>query len=79
MTNPNNDRYRKLILTNLTRPDRPSTCEFRQHGGVSELLVAEAWIRLVLRFCSVTAGGVTASSSCLLPQGAPLRVERCFG
>eukprot|EP00561_Arcocellulus_cornucervis_P000765 CAMPEP_0185813670 /NCGR_PEP_ID=MMETSP1322-20130828/12108_1 /TAXON_ID=265543 /ORGANISM="Minutocellus polymorphus, Strain RCC2270" /LENGTH=45 /DNA_ID= /DNA_START= /DNA_END= /DNA_ORIENTATION= len=43
----------------MTNRDRPSTCEFRQHGGVSELLVAEAWIRLVLRFCSM----VTKDSS----------------
>lgn len=45
------DRYRKLNLTNLTNPSRPSTIEFRQHGGVDELLTAEAWVRLVLRFC----------------------------
>ena len=51
MTNPRNDRYRKLNLTNITRTDRPSTVELRLHGGFASLAGAEAWIRLVLRFC----------------------------
>ncbi|KAL7543015.1 hypothetical protein ACHAWF_007300 [Thalassiosira exigua] len=75
MANPNDDRYRKLNLTNLTKLDRPSTCEFRQHGGVSELLVAEAWIRLVLRFCHITARDSTIANGCLLMQGATLNSE----
>ena len=75
MTNPDHDRYRKLNLTNVTKADRPSTCEFRQHGGVSELLVAEAWIRLVLRFCSIVSNNASVSKSCLLRQGAPLKQE----
>lgn len=75
MINPNCDRYRKLNLTNLIRSDRPSTCEFRQHGGVSELLVAEAWIRLVLCFCDVTTKDSSVSSVCLLRQDAPLKEE----
>ena len=75
MANPEHDRYRKLNLTNMTNRDRPSTCEFRQHGGVSELLVAEAWIRLVLRFCSMVTKDSSVSRSCLLKQGAPLKDE----
>lgn len=51
LLNPNEDRYRKLNLTNLINPDRPSTMEFRLHGGVEELPEAEAWVRLLLRFC----------------------------
>mmetsp|Transcript_11133 Transcript_11133/g.23468 ORF Transcript_11133/g.23468 Transcript_11133/m.23468 type:complete len:512 (-) Transcript_11133:182-1717(-) len=75
IVNPNNDRYRKLNLTNLTREDRPSTCEFRQHGGVSELLVAESWIRLVLSFCHVSANDPSSSGRCLLRQEATLAEE----
>jgi len=51
LMNPNSDRYRKLNLTNLTNPGRPSTVEFRLHGGVEELRQAEAWVRLIVRFC----------------------------
>jgi len=75
MANPAHDRYRKLNLTNISKADRPSTCEFRQHGGCSELLVAEAWVRLVLRFCSTVANDPVVSQSCLLKQGAPLKDE----
>jgi len=75
LVNPNNDRYRKLNLTNLTKRDRPSTCEFRQHGGVSELLAAEAWIRLILCFCSVAANDPSSSRKCLLRQEATLTEE----
>jgi Putative amidoligase enzyme len=42
LVNPNLDRYRKLNLTNLVHHSRARTCEFRQHGGVAELLAAEA-------------------------------------
>lgn len=49
--NPDGDRYRKLNLTNLANSNRPSTMEFRLHGGVEELPQAEAWVRLLLRFC----------------------------
>ena len=73
MANPNYDRYRKLNLTNLTNPHRASTIEFRQHGGVSELLVAEAWIRLVLCFCDVTTNDPSISNVCLLRQNASLK------
>ena len=45
------DRYYKLNLTNLIQPNRPDTIEFRQHGGVQELIQAEAWVRFLLRFC----------------------------
>ena len=75
MVNPDQDRYRKLNLTNISKADRPSTCEFRQHGGVSALLAAEAWIRLVLRFCSTVSKDASISKSCLLRQGAPLKQE----
>mmetsp|Transcript_6989 Transcript_6989/g.7967 ORF Transcript_6989/g.7967 Transcript_6989/m.7967 type:complete len:433 (+) Transcript_6989:202-1500(+) len=51
MMNPNYDRYRKLNLTNLTKNNRPSTLEFRQHQGVQNLREAEVWVRLILTFC----------------------------
>lgn len=65
----NPDRYRKLNLTNLAKPARPSTIEFRQHGGVQDIQQAEAWVRLVLGFCSQAAASAT-TSKCLLPEGA---------
>eukprot|EP00539_Tryblionella_compressa_P002929 CAMPEP_0178735454 /NCGR_PEP_ID=MMETSP0744-20121128/1895_1 /TAXON_ID=913974 /ORGANISM="Nitzschia punctata, Strain CCMP561" /LENGTH=386 /DNA_ID=CAMNT_0020387821 /DNA_START=450 /DNA_END=1607 /DNA_ORIENTATION=- len=37
------DRYRKLNLTNIINRNRNSTIEFRNHGGVEDLLEAEAW------------------------------------
>jgi hypothetical protein len=61
LVNPQQDRYRKLNITNLVKESRPSTIEFRLHGGVEELREAEAWVRLLLRFCD-RAGG-TASTS----------------
>ena len=64
------DRYRKLNLTNIIRRDRPSTCEFRNHGGVEDLLEAEAWVRLILRFCErASQQSVDDTSICLLTQG----------
>ncbi len=47
----NPDRYRKLNMSNITKHNRPSTIEFRQHGGVEDIQTAEAWVRLVLSFC----------------------------
>lgn len=79
--NPNQDRYRKLNMTNLCRDDRPSTVEFRQHGGVEDVSRAEAWVRLVIRFCQAVATQDRSSSSnslprnCLLDEGASLRSE----
>eukprot|EP00977_Amphora_coffeiformis_P029924 scaffold43533_cov153-Amphora_coffeaeformis.AAC.1 len=71
LVNPGSDRYRKLNFTNLNKPDRPDTIEFRQHGGVSELLAAEAWVRLVLRFCANAAKNQNAAVlQCLLQQEA---------
>ena len=65
--NPHNDRYRKLNLTNVTNASRPSTMEFRLHGGVEELQEAEAWVRLLLRFCdrASAGGGVTTTTAAL--------------
>ena len=40
LVNPNQDRYHKLNMTNLVQLARPSTCEFRHHGGVANLLEA---------------------------------------
>jgi hypothetical protein len=67
------DRYRKLNLTNIIDPNRPSTCEFRNHGGVEDLKEAEAWVRLLLRFCE--RGSSQDDSKCLLPQGASPKDE----
>lgn len=54
--NPNPvGRYCKLNLTNIIKHSRPSTVEFRHHGGVQDLLEAEAWVRLILRFCQAAA------------------------
>jgi hypothetical protein len=74
LMNPDNDRYRKLNLTNLTKRDRPSTCEFRHHGGVQDLQEAEAWVRLVLRFCE-NAAKKKNTPVCLLPEGSPVKDE----
>jgi len=74
LTNPHNDRYRKLNLTNITNRDRPSTCEFRHHGGVEELLQAEAWVRLVIRFCE-KASSMSHDEDLILPQGSSPRDE----
>jgi hypothetical protein len=69
----NPDRYRKFNLTNLTKPSRPSTVEFRQHAGVQDIQQAEAWVRLVLVFCIQAA--VATKPKCLLPEGASPRDE----
>ena len=71
------DRYRKLNLTNLINPSRPSTVEFRQHGGVDELLAAEAWVRLVLRFCEQTlcSSVEQLADMCCLHQNATEKDE----
>ena len=71
--NPNNDRYHKLNMTNIIRPSRPSTCEFRHHGGVDDMREAEAWVRLVVLFCQQAAQG--ESTACLLPESSPPKVE----
>ena len=63
--NPDNDRYRKLNLTNVTNPSRPSTMEFRLHGGVQELQEAEAWVRLLLRFCDLASNGGANNTAAL--------------
>lgn len=79
-TNPDNDRYRKLNLTNIIKSDRPSTCEFRHHGGIEELLQAEAWVRLVVRFCE-KASSLALEKDLILPQGSSPRdeVDALFG
>uniref|UniRef100_A0A7S4W5Y6 RanBP2-type domain-containing protein n=1 Tax=Ditylum brightwellii TaxID=49249 RepID=A0A7S4W5Y6_9STRA len=68
--NPNKDRYMKLNMTNIVNPDRPSTIEFRHHGGIVDILEAEAWIRFLLRFCENAAltHSETLKSLCLLPE-----------
>jgi len=75
LMNPNADRYRKLNLMNIVQPHRPSTCEFRHHGGVEELLEAEAWVRLLLRFCEKCSRWDSRSSACLLYENATPRDE----
>jgi Putative amidoligase enzyme len=70
------DRYRKLNLTNILDRSRPSTCEFRSHGGVEDLFEAEAWVRLLLRFCEqVSQPSMDDASICLLPQSATPKDE----
>jgi hypothetical protein len=75
MVNPDNDRYRKLNLTNICKATRPSTCEFRHHGGVEELQEAEAWVRLVVRFCERASQQGAASAACCLREDATPRDE----
>jgi hypothetical protein len=72
--NPQNDRYRKLNLTNLIKHDRPSTLEFRHHGGVENLQEAEAWVRFVLRFCQ-NAVRRASDEICLLSEYASVADE----
>ena len=72
--NPQNDRYRKLNLTNLIKHDRPSTLEFRNHGGVENLQEAEAWVRFVLRFCQ-NAVRRASDEICLLSEYASVADE----
>lgn len=64
------NRYHKLNLQNIIDRQRPSTCEFRGHGGVENLEEAEAWVRLLLRFCQQASSLDSISQCCLLPQGA---------
>merc|ERR1712095_82993 len=75
--NPQYDRYRKLNLTNLTKDDRPSTFEFRHHGGVQDLVEAEAWVRLILLFCQniVTSHPYEIEKKCLLHEQATVKDE----
>ena len=75
LMNPENDRYRKLNLTNLVKDNRPSTCEFRHHGGVADIQEAEAWLRLVLLFCQNASSGGDRYSACLLREGEGARDE----
>lgn len=69
LVNPSQDRYRKLNLTNIVNRHRPSTCEFRHHGGVEDLQEAEAWVRFLLLFCQNAATNTTYKK-CLLPESA---------
>ena len=71
-------RYHKLNLTNIIDRRRPSTCEFRCHGGVESIEEAEAWVRLLLRFCeqaSSSSSNVNIHQCCLLPQGSTPKDE----
>jgi len=70
IVNPDNDRYRKLNLTNIPKPNRPSTIEFRNHGCVSELCEAEAWVRLVVRFTHKASLRGPTTEACLLPEAS---------
>lgn len=76
MMNPHKDRYRKLNLTNIVKRNRPSTCEFRHHGGIIYLQEAEAWVRLILAFCH-HAGTMyeKAETCCLLHERASVKEE----
>lgn len=74
LMNPNQDRYRKLNLTNLTKHNRDSTCEFRQHGGVQDIWEAEAWVRMILSFCH-NAATTDRYATCLLPERATVEDE----
>mmetsp|Transcript_14785 Transcript_14785/g.30305 ORF Transcript_14785/g.30305 Transcript_14785/m.30305 type:complete len:478 (-) Transcript_14785:28-1461(-) len=70
LINPNNDRYMKLNMTNITSSSRPSTVEFRHHGGVEDLAEVEAWVRLILRFCERASQRCAESGACLLHERA---------
>jgi hypothetical protein len=74
LVNPNRDRYHKLNMTNLVHERRPSTCEFRNHGGVSDLLEAEAWVRLVVLFCQEAT---LSRDSMLLSETSSPKAELC--
>jgi len=75
MINPCEDRYRKLNFTNITKPNRPSTCEFRHHRGVEHLQEAEAWVRLILLFCQNAVQCTPQRLACLLPEGSSTKAE----
>jgi hypothetical protein len=53
-------------MTNISEPSKPSTIEFRHHGGVEDIREAEAWVRLVVLFCQKIAATTTALI--LLPE-----------
>ena len=72
--NPNNDRFRKINLTNIVKDNRPSTCEFRHHGGVQDLQEAETWVRLILGFC-YNATNSDMAKGCLLHEDAKVKDE----
>jgi len=59
----NLDRNRKLNLTNIVKPERESTYEFRHYGGVEDLFDSECWVRLILLFCYNTATAATATAT----------------
>jgi hypothetical protein len=67
LVNPDHDRYRKLNLTNIAKHDRPSTIEFRQHGGVEDIQTAEAWVRLILSFCHFAS---QSQQECILHESS---------
>jgi len=73
--NPDNDRYHKLNMTNIVKASRPSTCEFRHHGGVEDIREAEAWVRLIVLFCRNSASNKPLANSCLLPENSSPRTE----
>ncbi len=75
LMNPQQDRYRKLNLTNLTRDKRPSTCEFRHHGGVQHVQEAEGWVRLILAFCQNASVKYNDAQRCLLREEANVKDE----
>lgn len=81
LINPNGDRYHKLNLTNISKPNRPSTCEFRHHGGVENLQEAEAWVRLILLFCRNAVQCSPQRVACLLPERSSIKdeLEALFG
>ena len=72
--NPHKDRFRKINLTNIVKDNRPSTCEFRHHGGVQDLQEAEAWVRLILAFCC-NATHNDMAKGCLLHEEAKVKDE----
>lgn len=75
LLNPNNDRYRKLNLTNIIKNNRPSTIEYRNHGCVEELMEAEAWVRLVVRFTQTASLCGPTTVACLLPEETSVRTQ----
>ncbi len=75
LMNPQQDRYRKLNLTNLIRDKRPSTCEFRHHGGVQHVQEAEGWVRLILAFCYNASVKHEEAQRCLLREESNVKDE----
>mmetsp|Transcript_14534 Transcript_14534/g.26311 ORF Transcript_14534/g.26311 Transcript_14534/m.26311 type:complete len:246 (+) Transcript_14534:606-1343(+) len=71
--NPSGDRYRKVNMTNIIKQERPSTIEFRLHGGVQDVQQAEAWVRLLLLFCKNAALGRNPCRS--MPEGSSAEQE----